>query len=126
MGANADTDLYLPGFLRNFVRVRTDGQRCDAIQCNGRSLVRGRKERGREEKGRSAHQSQSAMPAHAMAEDTNALRIHLFEVVEDSLWQFRRDVAVHFVTLVPGRFRRIDVEASAASKIIGVVFALYI
>ena len=98
--------------------------RCDTMQWAVSGAQKKREGKGREEKGRSAHQSQSAMPAHAMAEDTNALRIHLFEVVEDSLWQLRRDVAVHFVTLVPGRFCRVDVEASTASKIIGVVFAL--
>ena len=64
------------------------------------------------------------MPAHAVPEDANAVGIHLFEVVEDRLGQFRRDVAVHSVLFVPGRFRRVDVEAGARPEIIGVVFAL--
>ena len=72
----------------------------------------------------SAHQSQSAVPAHAVPEDTDALRIHLFEVVEDSPGQFRVDVAVHLIPLVPWRFGRVDVESRAAAEVVGVVFAL--
>ena len=101
------------------MRVRTGGQRCGAMLW-----AISRAQKGRKGKRRRAHQSQSAMPAHAMAENANAVRIHLFEIVKDSLWQFRSDVAVHFVALVPGRFCRVNVEARAASKIIGVVFAL--
>ena len=113
--------LVFAGVLEELC-ARADGRsamRYDAMQW---AVIRA--QRKREGKGRSAHQSQSAMPAHAMAENTNALWIHLLEVVEDGLGQFRRDVAVHFVTLVPGRFRRVDVEASTASKVIGVVLAL--
>lgn len=118
--------LVFAGVLEELC-ARADGRsamRYDAMQW---AVIHAQKERegkGRERKGRSAHQSQSAMPAHAVAEYTNALWIHLLEVVEDGLGQFRRDVAVHFVTLVPGRFRRVDVEASTASKVIGVVLAL--
>ena len=64
------------------------------------------------------------MPAHAVTEDTHSLRIHLFETVENGLWQFRRDVAVHFISLVPRGFRSVDVETRAASEVVGVVFAL--
>lgn len=71
-----------------------------------------------------AHQSQSAVPAHTVSEDADPLRIHLFEVVENGLGQLRGDVAVHFVSLVPRGFGRVDVEARAASEIEGVVFAL--
>ena len=63
------------------------------------------------------------MPAHTMSEDAHSLRIDLFEVLEDGLGEFGGDVAVHFISFVPGRFRRVDVEAGAASEIVGVVFA---
>lgn len=79
--------------------------------------------KGREREG-SAHQSQSAVPAHAVTEDANAVPIQLLEVVEDGLGQFRRDVAVHSVACIPRRFRRVDVEAGARPEIVGVVFAL--
>ena len=102
--------------------MRYDAMQWAVIRAQKKREGKGREGKG--EEGRSAHQSQSAMPAHAMAENTNALWIHLLKVVEDGLGQFRRDVAVHFVTLVPGRFRRVDVEASTASKVIGVVLAL--
>lgn len=71
-----------------------------------------------------SHQSQSAVPAHTVPEDAHPLRIHLLEVVENGLGQLRGDVAVHFVSLIPGGFRRVDVEARAAAEIKGVVFAL--
>ena len=64
------------------------------------------------------------MPAHAVPEKADAVRIHLLEVVEDGLGELRGDVAVHFVSLVPGGFGRVDVEARAAAEIVGVVFAL--
>ncbi len=64
------------------------------------------------------------MPAHAMAEDTDAVCVHLLEVVEDGPGELRGDVAVHFVAFAPGRFGRVDVEAGAAAEVVGVVFAL--
>ena len=81
------------------------------------------KEKRRGERG-SAHQSQSAVPAHAVPEDTDALRIHLVEVVEDGPGQFRVDVAVHLIPFVPWGFGRVNVESRAAAEIVGVVFAL--
>lgn len=100
-----------------------------AMGCSSQSLslslfrVYGSEGKGREREG-SAHQSQSAVPAHAVTEDANAVRIQLLEVVEDGLGQFRRDVAVHSVACIPRRFRRVDVEAGARPEIVGVVFAL--
>lgn len=85
---------------------------------------KGRQAKGMEREGKCSYQSQSAVSAHAVPEDANAVRIQLFEVVEDGLGQFRRDVAVHSVPFVPGRFRRVDVEAGARPEIIGVIFAL--
>ncbi len=81
-----------------------------------------RKER-KERMRRVTHQSQSAMSAHAVSEDAHPLRIHLFEVVEDGLGELGGDVAVHFVSLAPRRFGRVDVEAGAASEVVGIVFA---
>ena len=86
-----------------------------------RDLSYYRKKKGREG---CAYESQSTVPAHAVAEDADAVRIDLFEVVEDGLGQFRRDVAVHFVPFVPGSFCHVDVEARAAPEIVGIVFAL--
>lgn len=82
------------------------------------------KERGGGGERRSAHQSQSAVPAHAVPEDTDAVRIHLFEVVEDGPGQFRVDVAVHLISFVPRGFGRVDVESRATAEVVGVVFAL--
>ena len=95
------------------------------MRCGARSDLSciGGKERGRGERG-SAHQSQSAVSAHAVPEDTDAVRIHLFEIVENGLGQFRVDVAVHFIPFVPWGFGRVDVESRAAAEIVGVVFAL--
>ena len=64
------------------------------------------------------------MPAHAVPENADAVRIHLLEVVEDGFGELRGDVAVHFVSFVPGGVGRVDVEAGAAAEIVGVVFAL--
>ena len=96
------------------------------LRCKERCRVYERKRKGREGGGKrkNAHQSQSAVPAHAVPEDTDALRIHLFEVVEDGLGQFRVDVAVHSIPFVPGGFGRVDVESRAAAEIVRVVFAL--
>ena len=73
---------------------------------------------------RQTHQGQGAVAAHAVAEDANAVRVQLLEVLEDGPGEFRGDVAVHFVTLAPGGFGRVDVEARAAAEVVRVVFAL--
>ena len=97
--------------------------RCDAKE---RSPVYERKVKGGGRRGRkgSAHESQSAVPAHAVPEDADAVRVHLLEVVEDGAGQFRVDVAVHLVPFVPRGFGRVDVESRAAAEVVGVVFAL--
>ena len=98
--------------------------RCDAKERSPvyeRRVKEGKK--GGEREG-SAHESQSAVPAHAVPEDADAIRVHLLEVVEDGAGQFRVDVAVHLVPFVPRGSGRVDVESRAAAEIVGVVFAL--
>lgn len=119
MGAKADTDRYLPGFLRNYKDIFANRKSC-LHQKKTREWVSLLSRRRRW----TTHQSQSAVPAHAVSEDADSVRIQLFEVVEDGLWQFRCDVAVHLIPFVPGRFRRIDVKACTRPEIIRVVFAL--
>lgn len=70
------------------------------------------------------HQSQSAVPAHAVSEDADPLTVHLLEILEDGLGQLGRDVAVHLVAFVPGGFGRVEVEGCAGAEVEGVVFAL--
>jgi len=69
------------------------------------------------------HQSQSAVPAHAMSEDADPLTVHLLEVLEDGLGQLGCDVAVHLVAFVPGGFGCVEVETGAGAEVEGVVFA---
>ena len=64
------------------------------------------------------------MAPHAVAEDADAVRVHLLEVFEDGPRQLRRDVAVHFVSLAPRGLCRVDVETRAAAEVVRVVFAL--
>ena len=94
-----------------------------AMRYKERSIMYERKRKGTGERG-IAHQSQSAVPAHAVPEDTDAIRVHLFEVVEDGPGQFRVDVAVHLIPSVPWGFGRVDIESRAAAKIVGVILAL--
>lgn len=63
------------------------------------------------------------MPAHAVPEDADSPRVDLLKGREDSLGQVGGDVAVHPVALGPGFLRRVDVEARAGAKVVGVVFA---
>ena len=79
---------------------------------------------GRKGEGERAHASQSAVAAHAVSKDADALPIYLCEVFENGEGELRGDVAVHSVPFVPGGLGRVDVEAGAAAKVVGVVFAL--
>ena len=64
------------------------------------------------------------MPTHTMSKNANPTPIHLLEVLKNSLRQFGRDIAVHFVSFRPRFLGSVDVEASPAAEIEGVVFAL--
>lgn len=59
-----------------------------------------------------------------MTENAHPFPIHLLEVFEHGPGQLRRDVAVHVIPLVPGRFGRVEIEARAGAEIVRVVFAL--
>lgn len=63
------------------------------------------------------------MPTHTMSKDADPFTINLFKVLKHSLRQFLRDVAVHLIALRPRRLSSVNVEACAAAKVIGVVFA---
>ena len=125
-GVRGDGSVFAGVFEELMGRRWDSGQRCDC-DCDARSdlsYVRGDEWKVGGGKRKRAHQSQSAVSAHAVSEDTDAVRIHLFEVVEDGPEQFRVDVAVHFIPFVPWGFGRVDVEPGAAAEIVGVVFTL--
>ena len=64
------------------------------------------------------------MTAHTVSHNANSLAINLIEIVKDGFRQLGRDVAVHFVSLGPGIFDGVNVEAGARAEVVGVVFGL--
>lgn len=69
------------------------------------------------------HQGKRAVAAHAMAGDANPAGVQLGEGGEDGLGKLVGDVGVHVVAVVVGGFGGVDVEAGAATEVVGVVFA---
>ena len=64
------------------------------------------------------------MSTHTMPEDTNPLAIELLEILENGVGQLGRDVAVHFIPLVPRRLGSVEVETRAGAEVICVILAL--
>lgn len=64
------------------------------------------------------------MPPHAVPRYADSAAVKLRKRLEERFRQLVRDVAVHLVTLRPGFFSGIDIEACARAEVVGVVFAL--
>ena len=62
------------------------------------------------------------MPTHRVAGERGAARVDGFVRCDQSR-EFFRDIGIHPVVILPGRLRRIDVEAGATSEIPIVVLA---
>lgn len=64
------------------------------------------------------------MAAHRMPHDADVRAIQFWERRVERLWEFGRDVAVHFVVGGPGGLGCVQVEAGAGAEVPEVVFAL--
>lgn len=58
------------------------------------------------------------MSTHAVAGDTDATGVELWESIKDNLRQLLSDVAVHVVAIVVRGLGGIDVEASTGTEVI--------
>jgi len=92
IGAKAETDLYIPGFFKNYGGM-------SVVYFAKNILV--------------AYQSQSTVTAHAVSCNADTVAVELLEVGEKGTWELLCNVAVHVVTLVVWLFRGINVEAGA-------------
>lgn len=70
------------------------------------------------------HERQGAMPAHAVPRDGDVGSVELVKGGKERLGQLLRDVRVHFVVLGPRFLGRVDVEAGAGAKVVGLILAL--
>lgn len=64
------------------------------------------------------------MTTHTVPSNADSASIQLRESLEDNLWQFLGNIAVHIIALVVRGLGSIDVETSTRSKVISIVLAL--
>lgn len=64
------------------------------------------------------------MSTHTMARDTDTTRVQLRESGKHGLRQFFGNVAIHVVAGIVGSFGSINVESSAGTKVVGIIFTL--
>lgn len=103
MGANAETDLYFPGFLRNWKQLSVPADAVSLLQT---------------------YQCQRAVASHAVTGDANSARVQLLEGRKESIGEFLGDVRVHVVALVPWLLGGVYVEARAGAKVVCLILAL--
>jgi len=91
IGAKAETDLYIPGFFRNWGKT--------SVVCFVNFVL-------------VAYQGQSTVTSHAVSRNADTVAIELLEVGEKCIRKLLGNVTVHVVSFVIWLFRRVNVEAS--------------